>query len=101
MTWWQIALLAYFMYWLGVNATVLERERYGVWMKNSWVMINQRLWWMRMLDRNPEDVRIEDITEMTENMLRSLHDYNDVFGRPYDKEDPLELDEEISDELIK
>lgn len=102
MTWWQIALLVYFAYWLGgVNATVLERERYAVWMKNSWVMLNQRLWWMKLLDRDPKDVKMEDVAEVTQNIWRTLYDYHTVFGRPYVKEDPLELDEEISDELTK
>lgn len=97
MTWWQIALLCYFTFWLGrVNATVMERERYYIWMANSWELINRRLWWIKMSQqKKPEDVTLQDLAEIIPNMSRTLNDYNDIFGRPYVKEELLSHEPDV------
>lgn len=97
MTWWMIVLLCYFTFWLGgVNATVIERERYWTWMANSWEMLSQRSWWMSLaVQKDPEEVTLEDIAEMIPNLHRSLTDYHTVFSRPYSKEELMVKPEEV------
>lgn len=101
MKWWQIALLCYGFYVLGgINAVVAERERFTIWMSNSWEIINRRLWWIGMLDKPlDEDSSVEVVAELAHNMIKTLDDYNTVFGRPYTLEDLLESEvaEEKSD----
>lgn len=100
MNWWQIALLAFSTYMLGIiNATVAERDRYSIWMANSWELIKRRGWWVGLLKKNePDDTpTLEDIAELTANMIQTVNDYYGVFSRPYIKEPLLEPEQEVSD----
>lgn len=100
MTWWQIALLGLGCYWLGViNATVLERERYMTWMSNSWKMLHDRMWWISMASqKDVDEVTLSDIAELNEHMVQTLNDYTTVFGRPYDKEELILAESDITDD---
>lgn len=96
MTWWQIALLCWLFFQLGfINATVMERERYWAWMSNSWVMLKRRVWWMDMMMDSPKEATLQDIVELNQNLFRTMHDFQGVFGRPYLKEEWLPDEESL------
>jgi hypothetical protein len=98
MSWWQIVILCYVFYALGIiNATVAERNRYWTWMHNSWELINRKLWWLKMV-KAPADVPTpQDYNDLTQNLIGVFSDYQEVFGRQYQKEKLLSVEVSIGE----
>lgn len=89
MSWYWIVLIGLGCYHLGhVNAIVQERDRFMIWMSNSWELMNRRLWWTE-LSPPVEEATMADVENVMTNMLHTITDYQEVFSRPYILEELL------------
>lgn len=86
--WWLLIMAgAMFVSWVfgWMQATVQSIQIHRTWMSNSWALLAERLWWIKATNWG-ESISPE---EFNSNLVQTLQDYNDVFGRDYSKEDPI------------
>lgn len=64
--------------WATVQGIMIHRT----WMNNSWALLSERMWWVKATNMGktltPE--------EFNNHLVKTLQDYNDIFGRAYEKE---------------